>query len=171
MTQHESAECIAQHRASFSGYARRRLRDYHAAEDAVARVAETTLRNAGRIPDASNALKYFSRALHWLTLDLREQGKKRRLSTEAYGQEWTLHAKDGHRQGEQRAALREALQVALGSLPKTTQIALWRRYGHEESLGEVAQSMGIRYKALAARLREALIVLRNHSALQPWKPK
>ena len=67
--------------------------------------------------------------------------------------------------------LRQALNIALSSLTNTMQLAVWKAYVLEERLGKVAKELKLTWKELNIGLAKSLATLREHPALQPWKPK
>jgi len=68
-----------------------------------------------------------------------------------------------------RYDLRQALNLALDALTPPMKMAVWRVHALGETQRIVAKSLKLTRDKLRVRLKVALLTLREHPALSPWK--
>ena len=162
----EVADQICILRKKWTPLAERRVRSD--AEDLLTQAAEYTLKRAKRLTSPGHVANCYVQILHNYIKNL----LKARAVRHGYVNSQLVIAAGSVEWGySSRYELRQALNIALGSLPDDIRIDVWRMYVVEDSITEISRSRGIQRSWCQARIAGALKELAIHPALAPWKPK
>ena len=159
------ADVITELRKKWYPLAERQVAGF--ADDLLTATAEYTLKRSFKLASPEHVRNCYAKRLFSYIKNAARERKTRDNYIESQ-----LIIQDGEVDWghSDRYELRQALNIALGSLPDDTRIDVWRLYCRGDSLSEIASARGIKRSTCYSRITMALKQLRSHPALKPWRP-